>query len=55
MPTLGLTDLNIVTTVLGAFTLLYGIISAKIKQTWYLGEACKSSIVTWVYMYILEN
>lgn len=24
---------------LGAFTVLYGIISVKIKQAWYLGEA----------------
>jgi hypothetical protein len=39
MPTLGLSELNIVISVLGAFAILYGILSVKIKQVWYLGEA----------------
>lgn len=39
MPTTNLSELNIVISVLGAFTVLYGIISVKIKQVWYLGEA----------------
>ncbi|KAK2666871.1 Cation/H exchanger [Fusarium oxysporum f. sp. vasinfectum] len=39
MPVLNLSELNIVLSVLGAFTILYGIISVKIKQAWYLGEA----------------
>ncbi|KAJ4178894.1 hypothetical protein NW759_017324 [Fusarium solani] len=39
MPTLNVSDLNVVLGVLGAFTVLYGIISVKIKQAWYLGEA----------------
>ncbi|KAH6951965.1 Cation/H+ exchanger [Fusarium avenaceum] len=39
MPVLNLSELNIVLSVLGAFTVLYGIISVKIKQAWYLGEA----------------
>lgn len=26
----------------GGFIILYGVISAKIKNAWYLGEACKS-------------
>ncbi|KMP05540.1 Na(+)/H(+) antiporter 1 [Coccidioides immitis RMSCC 3703] len=39
MPTLDVSELNIVLSVLGAFTLLYGFISSKIKNVWYLGEA----------------
>ncbi|KAF5975957.1 Na(+) H(+) antiporter [Fusarium coicis] len=39
MPVLNLSELNIVLGVLGAFMVLYGIISVKIKQAWYLGEA----------------
>lgn len=42
MPTLNLSELNVVVAVLGAFAILYGIISVKIKQAWYLGEARKS-------------
>lgn len=39
MPTLNLSELNVVAAVLGTFATLYGIISVKIKQAWYLGEA----------------
>ncbi|KAH8709221.1 Na(+)/H(+) antiporter [Beauveria bassiana] len=39
MPTLDVSELNIVLGVLGAFIILFGIISVKIKQVWYLGEA----------------
>ena len=39
MPVLDVSELNIVLGVLGAFIILYGIISVKIKQVWYLGEA----------------
>ncbi|KAF2730780.1 Na(+)/H(+) antiporter 1 [Polyplosphaeria fusca] len=39
MPTLDVSELNIIISVLGAFTVLFGIISVKIKQKWYLGEA----------------
>lgn len=41
MPTLNPSSLNVVTSVLGAFIILYGVISVKIKQAWYLGEARK--------------
>lgn len=41
MPTLNPSELNVVVAVLGAFAILYGIISVKIKQAWYLGEARK--------------
>ena len=40
MPTLDVSELNVVLAILGAFILLYGFISIKIKQRWYLGEAC---------------
>ncbi|KAH7155862.1 Sodium/hydrogen exchanger family-domain-containing protein [Dactylonectria estremocensis] len=39
MPSLEINDLNIVLGTLGAFLILYGIISVKIKQVWYLGVA----------------
>jgi hypothetical protein len=42
MPTLDLSELNVVIAVLGAFIVAYGFFSVKIKQVWYLGEACTS-------------
>ncbi|KAJ4003726.1 hypothetical protein NW766_012178 [Fusarium irregulare] len=45
MPVLNLSELNIVLSVLGAFTVLYGIISVKIKQAWYLGEALPAVLI----------
>jgi hypothetical protein len=43
MPVLNPSELNIVVSVAGGFLLAFGIISVKLKQTWYLGEACKLS------------
>lgn len=45
MPSLDLSELNVVLAVLGAFILLYGVISVKIKRVWYLGEALPAVIV----------
>ncbi|CAF3590990.1 hypothetical protein FGSG_11088 [Fusarium graminearum PH-1] len=45
MPTLHLSDLNVVLAVLGAFMTLYGVISVKLKQQWYLGEALPAMLV----------
>lgn len=62
MPTLDVSELNIVISVLGtptalicqkrvtdqiqgAFTILYGLISVKIKQKWYLGEALPALLI----------
>ncbi|KAJ3549986.1 hypothetical protein NM208_g222 [Fusarium decemcellulare] len=42
MPVLNVSELNIV---LSAFTVLYGIISVKIKQAWYLGEALPAVLI----------
>ncbi|KAI1840962.1 hypothetical protein JX265_010434 [Neoarthrinium moseri] len=39
MPSLDVSELNIVISILGAFIILYGFISVKIKQVWFLGEA----------------
>ncbi|KPM42988.1 hypothetical protein AK830_g3576 [Neonectria ditissima] len=39
MPSFDICDLNIVLGALGAFLVLYGVISVNIKQTWYLGLA----------------
>ncbi|KAH8898855.1 Sodium/hydrogen exchanger family protein [Thozetella sp. PMI_491] len=39
MPSLDVSELNIVLSILGAFIILYGLISVKIKRQWYLGEA----------------
>jgi len=38
---LDVSELNIVISIFGFFILAYGAISVKIKQRWYLGEACK--------------
>lgn len=39
MPSLDVSELNIVIAVLGTFIVAFGFISVKIKQVWYLGEA----------------
>ncbi|KAF1916958.1 Sodium/hydrogen exchanger family-domain-containing protein [Ampelomyces quisqualis] len=45
MPTLDVSELNVIIAVLGGFIVLYGIISVKIKQIWYLGEALPALMV----------
>ncbi|KAL6868830.1 hypothetical protein ACO1O0_000152 [Amphichorda felina] len=45
MPTLDLSELNIVISVLGAFIVLYGAFSVLIKQVWYLGEALPAVVI----------
>ncbi|KAF7544301.1 hypothetical protein G7Z17_g10070 [Cylindrodendrum hubeiense] len=45
MPSLDICDLNIVLGALGAFLVLYGIISVKIKQVWYLGVALPAVVL----------
>ncbi|CAI6327701.1 unnamed protein product [Periconia digitata] len=45
MPTLDVSELNIVIAVLGAFIITFGIISVKVKQVWYLGEALPAVIL----------
>jgi len=45
MPSLDVSELNIVIAVLGAFIILYGFISVKIKQVWYLGEALPAVLI----------
>ncbi|KAF2003193.1 Na(+)/H(+) antiporter 1 [Amniculicola lignicola CBS 123094] len=45
MPTLDVSELNIVIAVLGAFIICYGFLSVKIKQVWYLGEALPAVVV----------
>ncbi|KAI1169711.1 Sodium/hydrogen exchanger family-domain-containing protein [Nemania sp. FL0916] len=39
MPTLELSELNVVIAVLGSFAVVYGLFAVKIKAAWYLGEA----------------
>ncbi|KAI1424263.1 Cation/H+ exchanger [Xylaria sp. FL1777] len=39
MPTLDVSELNIVTAILGSFAVIYGLFAVKIKNVWYLGEA----------------
>ncbi|KAF3342625.1 hypothetical protein VD0002_g10123 [Verticillium dahliae] len=45
MPDLGLSDLNSILTILGLFIVLYGVISVKFKNQWYLGEALPAVII----------
>ncbi|KAH7050131.1 plasma membrane antiporter [Macrophomina phaseolina] len=45
MPVLDLSEFNIVLAVVGAFLILFGIISSKIKHSWYLGEALPATLV----------
>ncbi|KAI1478539.1 Cation/H+ exchanger [Daldinia eschscholtzii] len=39
MPTLDVSELNIVVSILGAFIVVYGLVAVKLKGVWYLGEA----------------
>lgn len=45
MPSLDVSELNVVIAVLGAFIVIYGFSSVKIKQVWYLGEALPAVLV----------
>ncbi|KAI0157097.1 Na(+)/H(+) antiporter 1 [Hypoxylon sp. FL1284] len=45
MPTLDVSDLNIVVSVIGAFTVLYGLVAIKIKAVWYIGEALPAVVI----------
>ncbi|KAK9773978.1 putative Sodium/hydrogen exchanger family protein [Seiridium cardinale] len=42
MPTIDVSELNIIATVLGTFTILFGLTAFKFKNAWYLGEALPS-------------
>ncbi|EGE84461.1 hypothetical protein RJZ56_003543 [Blastomyces dermatitidis] len=44
MPLLNVSELNVVLSILGAFIVLYGSISTKIRNVWYLGEALPAVI-----------
>ncbi|KAK7928325.1 hypothetical protein PG985_005323 [Apiospora marii] len=39
MPKLDVSELNIIASVLGVFTMIFGLIAVNIKSRWYLGEA----------------
>jgi hypothetical protein len=43
MPTLAVTNFNIVCSVLGGFITLFGLVSYLFKEKFYLSEACKPS------------
>ncbi|KAI8627618.1 Cation/H+ exchanger [Xylariaceae sp. FL1651] len=45
MPTLDLSELNIVVAVLGSFTVVYGLFAVRIKSVWSLGEALPALII----------
>ncbi|KAK1624873.1 sodium/hydrogen exchanger family protein [Colletotrichum phormii] len=45
MPTLDPSELNVVLAVFGAIIILFGIISVKIKNVWYLGEALPAVVL----------
>lgn len=42
MPTLYLTNFNIVCAVVGGFITVFGLVSYLLKERFYLSEACKS-------------
>ncbi|KAL0935457.1 Na(+)/H(+) antiporter C3A11.09-like protein 1 [Colletotrichum truncatum] len=45
MPTLNPSELNVVLAIFGGFIILYGILSVKIKNVWYLGEALPAVVL----------
>jgi hypothetical protein len=44
MPTLVITNFNIVCAVLGGFITLFGLVSYLLKENFYLSEACTSRL-----------
>lgn len=50
MPTLALTDFNIVCATLGGFISLFGLVSYLFKEKLYLSEACEFPAI---YIYVL--
>ncbi|KAI3328658.1 Cation/H+ exchanger [Ustulina deusta] len=45
MPTLDVSELNIVTAILGSFAVIYGLFAVRIKSAWYLGEALPALVI----------
>ncbi|KAK8079440.1 Na(+) H(+) antiporter [Apiospora hydei] len=45
MPKLDVSELNIIASVLGAFTMIFGLIAVNIKSRWYLGEALPAVVM----------
>ncbi|KAI1498449.1 Sodium/hydrogen exchanger family-domain-containing protein [Biscogniauxia marginata] len=45
MPTLDVSELNVVIAILGSFTVVYGLVAVKIKRVWYLGEALPALLI----------
>ncbi|KAI0010910.1 Sodium/hydrogen exchanger family protein [Xylariaceae sp. FL0662B] len=45
MPSLDLSDLNIVLSILGIYIVIYGFFSVKLKQEWHLGEALPAMLM----------
>ena len=43
MPTLAVTNFNVVCATLGGFISLFGLVSYLFKERFYLSEACKSA------------
>ena len=44
MPTLAITNFNIVCSVLGGFITIFGLVSYLFKEKFYLSEACMCSV-----------
>lgn len=49
MPTLEITNFNIVCSVLGGFITLFGLVSYLFKERFYLSEACTFLFLSFVY------
>ncbi|KAK8050924.1 hypothetical protein PG993_002309 [Apiospora rasikravindrae] len=45
MPKLDVSELNVVASVLGAFTMIFGLIAVNVKSRWYLGEALPAVVI----------
>ncbi|KAK7981357.1 hypothetical protein PG988_003595 [Apiospora saccharicola] len=45
MPKLDVSELNIIASVLGVFTMIFGLIAVNVKSRWYLGEALPAVVI----------
>jgi hypothetical protein len=57
MPTLAVTNFNIVSSTLGGFITLFALVSYLLKERLYLSEACESlsSTECWVFLFNFFN
>ena len=55
MPTLALTNFNIVVSVLGGWISLFGLVSYLCKESFYLSEACTCALPSSILLFSIDS